>query len=123
MDKIRINPVRNDLRSKSIEISNRVKDLSSRELEGALAGLAIEPYRARQIFRWLYKSAVRSFDEMTDISADSRRALESKFRLSYHEILDLKGSLSDGTTKYLFKLEDANTIESVYRKLLEKKPL
>jgi 23S rRNA (adenine2503-C2)-methyltransferase len=50
---------------------------------------------------------------MTDIPAQLRQSLESKFSLSYHKTLDLKKSLSDGTTKYLFKLEDDNTIETV----------
>ncbi len=90
-----------------------VKDLSKRELEDALEEAGSQPYRARQIFRWLYKSAVRSFEEMTDIPASVRRALDSKFRISFHDLLDLKRSLSDGTTKYLFKLDDGNTIETV----------
>ncbi len=51
---------------------------------------------------------------MTDIPASLRAALDAKFRISYHEAIDIKRSLSDGTTKYLFKLEDGNAIESVF---------
>ena len=90
-----------------------IKDLSKAELETALTEAGSEPYRVRQIFRWLYKSAVRSFDEMTDLSAPLRREFDLKFRISYPEALDVKTSLSDGTTKYLLKLKDANTIEAV----------
>lgn len=90
-----------------------IKSLSGPELEGALSASGHEPYRAGQIFRWLYKNAVSSFDEMTDISASLRQALDSQFYISSPETLDLKKSSSDGTTKYLFKLEDAGTIESV----------
>lgn len=90
-----------------------IKDLSKPELQDALKEAGSQPYRARQIFRWLYRSAVRSFDDMTDIPASVRLALDSKFRISFHELLDAKRSLSDETTKYLFKLDDGNTVETV----------
>ena len=92
---------------------SRIKDLSSAELGTALEEAASEPYRARQVFRWLYKSAVSSFDEMTDIPELLRDRLGSKFYISAPEVLDLKRSLSDKTAKYLVGLEDANTIETV----------
>ncbi|MDD5136250.1 MAG: 23S rRNA (adenine(2503)-C(2))-methyltransferase RlmN [Candidatus Omnitrophica bacterium] len=91
----------------------RIKDLSAQELGHALEEANNPSYRARQIFRWLYKDGVGSFDQMTDIPAPLRSALDSKFRISFSEAIDLKRSLSDGTTKYLFRLEDANTIETV----------
>jgi 23S rRNA (adenine2503-C2)-methyltransferase len=92
---------------------NRIKDLSRAELEAALKEALGEHYRVSQIFRWLYKASVRSFGEMTDIPAPLRLALDSKTYISMPELLDLKRSLSDGTTKYLFKLEDGSTIETV----------
>ncbi|OGW93901.1 MAG: 23S rRNA (adenine(2503)-C(2))-methyltransferase [Omnitrophica bacterium RIFCSPLOWO2_02_FULL_45_16] len=91
-----------------------IKNLSKDELEKALAKIGEEPYRAAQIFRWLYKAGVKSFDEMTDIGKELREKLKSKFRLTKLILLDSKHSLVDGTTKYLFKLEDSNTIESVF---------
>ena len=91
-----------------------IKNLSKDELEKALAKIGEEPYRAAQIFRWLYKAGVKSFDEMTDIGKELREKLKSKFRLTKLILLDSKHSLVDGTTKYLLKLEDSNTIESVF---------
>ena len=91
-----------------------IKNLSKDELEKALAKIGEEPYRAAQIFRWLYKAGVKSFDEMTDIGKELREKLKSKFHLTKLILLDSKHSLVDGTTKYLFKLEDSNTIESVF---------
>ncbi|MFA6321204.1 MAG: 23S rRNA (adenine(2503)-C(2))-methyltransferase RlmN [Candidatus Omnitrophota bacterium] len=91
----------------------RIRDLSGSELEVAFKEAGIEPYRSRQVFRWLYRAAVRSFDEMTDLPASMRVLLNSKFCISSPEILDLRKSLSDGTTKYLFKLDDGNTVEAV----------
>lgn len=91
-----------------------IKELSKTELEDRLVGLGSERYRASQIFKWLYKIGVKSFDEMTDIPLELRRQLKTKFHITYLVLLDSKRSLLDGTTKYLFKLEDSNTIETVF---------
>ena len=91
-----------------------IKSLSKDELKAAMAGLCEEPYRAVQVFRWLYKERVHAFDDMTDLSKPLRDGLKKRFHLTKLVLLDSKCSLIDGTVKYLFKLEDANTIESVY---------
>lgn len=91
-----------------------IKNLSKDELRKALAEIGEEPYRAAQIFRWLYKTGVKSFDEMTDLGKDLRKKLKDKFHRTRLTLLDSKQSLIDGTTKYLFKLEDSNTIEAVF---------
>ncbi|MBI5124311.1 MAG: 23S rRNA (adenine(2503)-C(2))-methyltransferase RlmN [Candidatus Omnitrophica bacterium] len=91
-----------------------IKNLSRDELKEELERLGGEEYRARQIFRWLYKIGVKSFEEMTDLTKDLREKLKDKFYLTKPALLDTKRSLVDGTTKYLFKLEDYNTIETVF---------
>jgi len=91
-----------------------IKALSKTELENELIALGYEPYRTGQIFRWLYKVGVRSFDEMSDIPLDMRNRLKAKFHITHLVILDSRSSASDGTIKYLFKLEDSNTIETVF---------
>jgi 23S rRNA (adenine2503-C2)-methyltransferase len=91
-----------------------IKNLSKDELKSALTAIGAEPYRAAQIFRWLYKVGVTSFDEMTDLGKELREKLKSRFHLTKPHLLDSKQSLIDGTVKYLFKLEDSNTIESVF---------
>lgn len=91
-----------------------IKNLSKAELGRELERLGEKPYRATQIFRWLYKEGASSFDEMTDLSQDLRRKLSENFHITRLEILDSKRSKIDGTTKYLFKLEDGNTIETVF---------
>jgi len=100
---------------KEIGLMNKIdiKNLSKAELEEAVAGLGAQKYRARQVFKWLHKAAVKSFDEMSDISADLRRRLKDKFHISKFILLDSRRSFLDGTTKYLFKLEDGKTIETV----------
>ena len=96
-------------------IRDEIRDLSRSGLGRVLKDAGHEPYRVSQVFRWLYRSPViRSFDEMVDLPAALRRALASKFLISSLGAIDLKRSLSDATTKYLFRLEDANTIETVF---------
>jgi 23S rRNA (adenine2503-C2)-methyltransferase len=91
-----------------------IKDLSKTELEKALESLGAQRYRVAQIFRWLYKTGVRSFDDMTDLPDDLRRKLKDKFHITRPVMLDSRRSPTDGTTKYLLKLEDGNTIETVF---------
>jgi len=91
-----------------------IKNLPGEELESRLKALGQAPYRARQIFKWLYKVGVRSFDEMTDLPVALRDTLKKNFRITGLVILDSRRSSIDGTTKYLFKLEDDNTIETVF---------
>jgi len=90
-----------------------IKNLSKDELIKELVRIDEKPYRATQIFRWLYKSGAKSFDEMTDLNKTLREKLKEKFHITKIVSLDSKISLIDGTTKYLFKLEDSHTIESV----------
>lgn len=93
-----------------IDIKSFLKD----ELETNLTELGVEPYRTRQIFRWLYRFGVRSFDEMADIPVDLRQNLKENFHITHLKLADSRISHSDGTAKYLFKLEDKNTIEAVF---------
>ncbi len=91
-----------------------IKDLTKTELEAKLKALGAEGYRAKQIFRWLYKVGVKSFDEMADIPDSLRHTLKTSFHITHPVLLDSKSSKSDRTTKYLLKLEDGNTIETVF---------
>lgn len=89
-----------------------VKNLTLDELIAFLAGKGKERYRARQIFKWLYQKGARSFAEMTDLAKDLRRDLEETSVISNLEPETMEVS-RDGTRKYLFRLEDGNTVESV----------
>jgi 23S rRNA (adenine2503-C2)-methyltransferase len=76
--------------------------------------MGAEAYRSGQIFRWLYRFGAKSFDDMTDIPAALRGRLKTKFHVTHLALLDSRSSTADGTTKYLFSLEDASTIETVF---------
>ena len=69
-------------------------------------------YRAEQIFHWIYKENVTSFDEMTNLSEALREKLKQNFDLRIFKIIRKQES-KDGTKKYLFDILDNNAIESV----------
>ncbi|MFV0381306.1 MAG: 23S rRNA (adenine(2503)-C(2))-methyltransferase RlmN [Breznakia sp.] len=69
-------------------------------------------FRGRQIFKWLYRNKVTSFDEMSDLNLETRDFLKSHFLLSLPELVD-RQEAKDGTVKYLFKLQDGIFVESV----------
>ena len=72
-----------------------------------------EKYRADQIADWIYNKKVSSFFDMTNLSKEQRRILSENYFIEKFELLDKQVSKKDRTTKFLWKLSDGNTIESV----------
>lgn len=70
-------------------------------------------YHARQIFQWIYQRKANSWDEMTDLSKLLRAKLSEHFELASPVTESFKQQSTDGTQKFLFKLYDGNTVESV----------
>jgi len=89
-----------------------IKNYNITELKEELEKLNEKPYRAEQIFKWLYQVNVTSFDEMTDLSLELREKLKKEFTLCNYKILEKQVS-KDGTVKYLFDILDGNAIETV----------
>ena len=89
-----------------------IKSLSLEELEAEMSGLGSEKFRALQVYKWLWQRGVRSFDEMTNIAKSARVGLAERFYIPW---LDCVGVLEskDGTTKFLWKTEEGQQIESV----------
>ena len=89
-----------------------IKDYNLSELKQELENIGEKPFRAEQIFKWLYQEKVKSFDEMTNISLELREKLKQNYNMCNFEILKKQQS-KDGTIKYLFDLLDGNAIETV----------
>ena len=70
-------------------------------------------YRAGQIYLWLYRRRARAIADMTDLAKGVREALAARFELRWPEVIE-RGHSQDGTIKYLFRLDDGATVESVY---------
>ena len=89
-----------------------IKSLLPTELRAAMAEMGEPSYRSGQVFSWLHRG-VRSFSEMTDLSKALRDKMEGRFYISAPEVLRKQVSGEDGTIKYLWRLRDGNSVESV----------
>jgi 23S rRNA (adenine2503-C2)-methyltransferase len=83
------------------------------ELEQMLASRGIEPFHARQLYRWIYKRGVTDFERMTDLSKSLRTRLRDEFTLSTPTVINDEQSI-DGTRKFVLQLSDGKRIESVF---------
>lgn len=82
------------------------------ELQDWLMGHGQQKFRARQVWDWLYKKRVTSFEAMKNIGKSCVALLEEHFVL--HTLTEeTKQESKDGTIKFLFKLKDGNLIETV----------
>ncbi len=89
-----------------------IKDYDLQELKKELNLIGEKPFRAEQIFKWLYEAKVKDFDEMTNLSIELRNKLKENYTMCNFNILKKQES-SDGTKKYLFDVLDGNAIETV----------
>ncbi|MEZ5004573.1 MAG: 23S rRNA (adenine(2503)-C(2))-methyltransferase RlmN [Chitinophagales bacterium] len=86
--------------------------LSKEQLIEAIGAMEEKPFRARQIYEWLWVKSARTFEEMTNLSKALRDQLEEKFVINSIELHQAQYS-NDGTIKTVFKLHDGNIIEGV----------
>lgn len=89
-----------------------LRNMTLSELDAWVVSLGLEPFRSKQLFRWLCRSDVQSFDQMTNLKKDLRTKCSELSYLGRLEILKINRSL-DGTRKFLFGLQDGESIESV----------
>ena len=92
-----------------------IKDYNLEELKNELIEIGEKPFRAEQIFKWLYDEKVQSFDEMTNLSLELREKLKENYTICNFNILKKQES-KDGTIKYLLDVLDGNAIETVLMK-------
>ncbi len=90
-----------------------IKSMNLEELTEYLLSIGEKKFRASQIYEWIHKRQVRSFDEMTNLSKALRSQLEETCALTTLQMEDVQVSQIDGTRKYLFALPDGNMVESV----------
>ena len=89
-----------------------IKDYNLDELQEELINMGEKKFRAEQIFKWIYKEKVKSFDEMTNLSIELMEKLKENYTMCNYNILKKQES-KDGTKKYLFDVLDGNAIETV----------
>jgi 23S rRNA (adenine2503-C2)-methyltransferase len=79
----------------------------------ALTELGLQPFRAKQVWQWIYAHGVRDFDAMTNLSKPVRDQLAENFTLDRPDISRQQIS-TDGTRKWLVKMIDGQECESVF---------
>ena len=89
-----------------------IRDLSLEEMKTFFVEQGQKPFRAKQVWEWLWKKSARSFDEMTNLSIETREMLVENFSL-HAVVLDTKQVSSDRTIKNAFRLYDGNIVEGV----------
>ena len=79
-----------------------IYNYSLEELEEYFIKLGYKKYNATQVFEWLYKKRIQSFDEMTNIKKETIELIKQNFKIERLEILTKQTSTD--VCKYLFKL-------------------
>ncbi|MGP7817557.1 23S rRNA (adenine(2503)-C(2))-methyltransferase RlmN [Niallia sp. 01092] len=89
-----------------------IYSLQLQELKDWLKENGEKPFRADQIFEWLYKKRITSFEEMSNLSKSLRQLLTDHFTITTLKTI-IEQTSSDGTIKFLFELHDGYSIETV----------
>lgn len=87
--------------------------LSLDELKGALVAAGMEPFRAKQVWSWIYFHGVTDFSKMTTLAKPARELLTEHFTVLRPEVSQDQKS-ADGTRKWLLKMADGQEVESVH---------
>ena len=87
--------------------------LSKNEITEALVNLGEKPYRAKQMWQWIYCKGAQNFEEMTSFSGKLRVLLANHFTLQRPSVSHEQLS-NDGSFKWLLEVDGPNNIESVF---------
>ena len=91
-----------------------LKSLSRQELNQFITEIDEKPFRANQIWSWIYQKNVTSFNRMTNISQSLRIKLDRIAFISSLKLIHKTVSRRSHTEKFLWELENGLRIESVY---------
>lgn len=95
-----------------MENKNDIRSLTLDELISFFQKNDLPSYKANQVYNWLWKKSCLSFDEMTNISLETRKLLKNKFVIN-HINIDRFQKSNDGTIKNAIALFDDLFVESV----------
>ncbi|MDR0827922.1 MAG: 23S rRNA (adenine(2503)-C(2))-methyltransferase RlmN [Desulfovibrio sp.] len=97
---------------KSVAGRVNLLDLTLDELTRFIQELGQPAFRARQLWKWIWAKGEKDFSRMSDLALSLRAALEESACVSRPEVL-VKQESCDGTVKFLLRLADGGTVESV----------
>lgn len=90
-----------------------IRSMYMDELENWMKAEGQPAFRAKQVFQWLHEKYVASTEEMTNLPKDLRTKLSESGIVTIKEELRQE-SASDGTVKFLYRLQDDQMIETVF---------
>jgi 23S rRNA (adenine2503-C2)-methyltransferase len=96
----------------ALETKKDIRSLTLDELKKVFVENGDQAFRAKQVYEWLWKKSVTSFDLMTNLSKATRELLDKNFVINAVKVDDMQIS-SDRTIKNAFKLYDSNIVEGV----------
>jgi 23S rRNA (adenine2503-C2)-methyltransferase len=89
-----------------------IRSLSKEDLRVFFEGIGDKAFRGNQVYEWLWSKGAHSFEDMTNISKETRAHLEAHYVINHIKVDSLQRS-SDGTVKNAVKLHDGLIVESV----------
>jgi 23S rRNA (adenine2503-C2)-methyltransferase len=87
--------------------------LSREELAAEVAAAGEAPFRAKQLWHWIYHQGVTDFARMSSIARPLQEKLAERFVIGRPEVA-LDQLSSDETRKFLFRFRDNEAVETVY---------
>jgi len=96
-------------------VKNEKKDiraLTKQQLQEFFVAQGDQSFRGSQVYEWLWNKGAHSFEDMTNISKQTRQMLQDNYVIN-HIRVDVMQRSSDGTIKNAVKLHDDLTVESV----------
>src|SRR6201996_2521094 len=97
----------------SVSPKKNLVGLSRDELTAEMATLGAAPFRARQLWHWIYHRGVTDFAAMTTLAKDFRGALAEKYQIA--RPVESRAQISnDGTRKWLLRFADGQEAECVH---------
>ena len=90
-----------------------INEFTMDALKEYIESIGEKKFHATQIFKWLHRVNVKSFDEMTDISKSLREKLKENTYIPSLRVIECQKSKKDGTMKFLICMDDNAAIESV----------
>ncbi|MCC6833513.1 MAG: 23S rRNA (adenine(2503)-C(2))-methyltransferase RlmN [Cytophagales bacterium] len=95
------------------EVTKRdIRKLKLEELKTFFVEKGDKAFRAQQVYEWLWKKSAKSFDQMTNISLETREMLNANFVINHIKVDNMQRS-ADGTIKNAVTLHDGLVVESV----------
>jgi len=88
-------------------------DFDRAQLAEFFKGIGENAFRAQQLFKWIHQRGIVDFDLMTDLSRSLRSKLRELAAIHVPEF-ESQSRSDDGTLKWLFPIDNANSVESVF---------